>query len=184
MRCPLTPKSGHSAAQLVCPICDIVLRKVLKPGASHETSAQTIFLHLAASAAALRVLTRPASALDYPTRPAHVIVPGRWFDRYHRAVLLQKSPLSGFRDAHGVTPCKLGHNPSLLVQQVTKIVPSVRECQFRDDRRLAHLPRRSERRQREDADRRIVCRGGDAVDIPFSYRSACVQMRFSVIVVC
>jgi hypothetical protein len=24
----------------------------------------------------------------------------------------------------------------------------------------------------------------DAVDIPFSYRSACVQMRFSVIVVC
>ena len=48
--------------------------------------------------------------------------------------------------------------------------------QFRNDRRLAQLPRILERRQREDAalvvartgerhiDRRTVCRGGDAVE--------------------
>jgi tripartite-type tricarboxylate transporter receptor subunit TctC len=33
------------------------------------------FLHLAAGAAALPAMPRVASALDYPTRPAHVIVP-------------------------------------------------------------------------------------------------------------
>jgi len=32
------------------------------------------FLHLAASAAALPALLRAASALDYPTRPVHIIV--------------------------------------------------------------------------------------------------------------
>jgi len=53
--------------------------------------------------------------------------------------------------------------------------------QFRHDRRLAHLPCRSERRQREDdanlartcgrhVDRRTVCRGGDAVEGPISQR--------------
>ena len=33
------------------------------------------FLHLAAGAAALPAMTRVASALDYPTRPVHIIVP-------------------------------------------------------------------------------------------------------------
>jgi tripartite-type tricarboxylate transporter receptor subunit TctC len=33
------------------------------------------FLHLAAGVAALRVFSRSASALDYPTRPVHIIVP-------------------------------------------------------------------------------------------------------------
>jgi tripartite-type tricarboxylate transporter receptor subunit TctC len=32
------------------------------------------FLHLAASAAALQVFSRPASALDYPTRPVRIVV--------------------------------------------------------------------------------------------------------------
>jgi tripartite-type tricarboxylate transporter receptor subunit TctC len=32
------------------------------------------FLHLAAGAAALPALPRVASALDYPTRPVHIIV--------------------------------------------------------------------------------------------------------------
>ena len=48
---------------------------MLKPGGITMKLPRRQFLHLAASAAALRVLTRPASALDYPTRPAHVIVP-------------------------------------------------------------------------------------------------------------
>jgi tripartite-type tricarboxylate transporter receptor subunit TctC len=33
------------------------------------------FLHLAAGAAALPALPRVACALDYPTRPVHIVVP-------------------------------------------------------------------------------------------------------------
>jgi tripartite-type tricarboxylate transporter receptor subunit TctC len=47
------------------------------------------FLHLAAGAAAIPVLPRIASALDYPTRPVHIIVgfgPGSAFDILARLV--------------------------------------------------------------------------------------------------
>jgi hypothetical protein len=41
---------------------------MLKPGGITMKLPRRQFLHLAASAAALRVLTRPATALDYPPR--------------------------------------------------------------------------------------------------------------------
>jgi len=58
-----TSESRHRSAQLVCPICDIVLRKVLKPGGITMKLPRRQFLHLAASAAALPLRLSPASAI-------------------------------------------------------------------------------------------------------------------------
>jgi tripartite-type tricarboxylate transporter receptor subunit TctC len=52
------------------------------------------FLHLAAGAAALAALLRVASALDYPTRPVHIIVgyaPGGTNDISARLILYRQA---------------------------------------------------------------------------------------------
>src|SRR6516225_9688357 len=81
-----TPKSEHCGARLTCPLCAksrhsgrfwillLVGKGAQVRGASPMKLLRRQFLHLAASAAALPALLRAASALDYPTRPVHIIV--------------------------------------------------------------------------------------------------------------
>src|SRR6516164_6996756 len=70
-RCPLCAKSRHSGRFW---ILLLVGKGAQVRGASPMKLLRRQFLHLAASAAALPVLLRAASALDYPTRPVHIIV--------------------------------------------------------------------------------------------------------------
>src|SRR5215472_11977719 len=80
------PKSGHRLSALRCPFCAnsghsgrfwillLVGKGAQVRGASPVKLPRRRFLQLAAGAAALPALPAVASALDYPTRPVHIIV--------------------------------------------------------------------------------------------------------------
>src|SRR5262249_56690171 len=80
------PKSGHRLSALRCPFCAnsgpsgwfwillLVGKGAQVRGASPVKLPRRRFLHLVAGAAALPAFPPVASALDYPTRPVHIIV--------------------------------------------------------------------------------------------------------------
>ena len=69
--CPLSAKSGHSGRYW---ILLLVGKGAQVRGASPVKLPRRKFLHLAAGAAALPITARIALALDYPARPARIIV--------------------------------------------------------------------------------------------------------------